>query len=126
MTILLSNQGDEPIYEQVKRQVKAAVMTGELSAGVAMPSIRKLAQELGISVITTKRAYEELEREGFISTLAGKGSYVAPQTADFLHERRLKSVEEKIASAAAEARAYGISRQEVERMIDILFGEVEE
>ncbi|MBQ8248202.1 MAG: GntR family transcriptional regulator, partial [Lachnospiraceae bacterium] len=75
MVIILSNSSDEPIYQQIVTQIKAQIMGGELAAGEALPSMRMLAQQLRISVITTKRAYEELEKEGFIETIAGKGCY---------------------------------------------------
>ena len=84
MVIILSNSSDEPIYQQIITQIKAAIMSGELRPGEALPSLRVLASQLRISIITTKRAYEELERDGFIETIAGKGCYVKQQNADFL------------------------------------------
>ena len=86
MDILLRNTGGQPIYEQIADQIKGQILDGSLAAGTALPSIRLLARDLRISVITTKRAYEELEREGLIQTVPGKGSFVAPQNRELLRE----------------------------------------
>jgi GntR family transcriptional regulator len=123
MRIVISNSSPDPIYEQVARQVKAGIISGELREGEALPSIRKLAQDLQISVITTKRAYEELEKEGFIDTVEGKGSFVAMQNKELLREKKMKIVEDKLAEAVAEARLLGIARAELEEMLDLLYGE---
>jgi len=123
MKIIISNSSPDPIYEQVARQVKAGIISGELREGEALPSIRKLAQDLQISVITTKRAYEELEKEGFIDTVEGKGSFVAMQNKELLREKKMKIVEDKLAEAVAEARLLGIERAELEEMLDLLYGE---
>jgi len=104
MKIIVSNASPDPIYEQIARQIKNQILSGELTEGEVLPSIRKLAQELQISVITTKRAYEELEHEGFIDTVGGKGCFVAMQNAEFLREKRMKLVEEKLAAAVLEAK----------------------
>ena len=125
MKIVISNSSPDPIYEQVARQVKAGIISGDLREGEALPSIRKLAQDLQISVITTKRAYEELEKEGFIDTVEGKGSFVAMQNKELLREKRMKIVEDKLAEAVAEARLLGIARAELEEMLDLLYGEKE-
>ena len=125
MKIVISNASPDPIYEQVARQVKAGIISGDLREGEALPSIRKLAQDLQISVITTKRAYEELEKEGFIDTVEGKGSFVAMQNKELLREKRMKIVENKLAEAVAEARLLGIARAELEEMLDLLYGEKE-
>lgn len=125
MKIVISNASPDPIYEQVARQVKAGIISGDLREGEALPSIRKLAQDLQISVITTKRAYEELEKEGFIDTVEGKGSFVAMQNKELLREKRMKIVEDKLAEAVAEARLLGIARPELEEMLDLLYGEKE-
>jgi len=123
MKIIISNSSPDPIYEQVTRQVKAQIISGDLREGESLPSIRKLAQDLQISVITTKRAYEELEKEGFIDTVEGKGSFVAMQNKELLREKKMKIVEEKLAEAVEEARLLGIDRAELEEMLNLLYGE---
>ena len=99
MEIYISNTGDKPIYAQITDQIKGKILSGELQAGEALPSIRLLAKELRISVITTKRAYEELEREGFITTVPGKGCFVAPQDPTLAREETLRRVEEHLSPA---------------------------
>jgi len=123
MKIIISNSSPDPIYEQVTRQVKGHIISGELREGESLPSIRKLAQDLQISVITTKRAYEELEKEGFIDTVEGKGSFVAMQNKELLREKKMKIVEEKLAAAVEQARLLGINRAELEEMLDLIYGE---
>ena len=123
MKIIISNSSPDPIYEQVGRQVKAQIISGELREGEALPSIRKLAHDLQISVITTKRAYEELEKEGFIDTVEGKGSFVAMQNKELLREKRMKVVEEKLAEAVEQSRLLGVTRTELEEMLALLYGE---
>ena len=93
MDIIISNASGKPIYEQITVQIKSQILSGALTAGDALPSMRTLAKELRISVITTKRAYEDLERDGFIETVAGKGSFVASKNAEFLREEALRRVE---------------------------------
>ncbi len=121
MRVLISNASQDPIYEQIAQQVRAQILAGELEEGAPLPSIRNLAHELQISVITTKRAYEELDREGLIDTVAGKGTFVAAQNPELLRERRLKSVEEKLGEAVDEARSLGVERSKVEEMLDLLW-----
>jgi len=120
MQILLSNASPQPIYEQILRQIRTQILAGDLKEGEALPSIRKLAQSLQISVITTKRAYDELEREGLIDTVGGKGTFVASPNPEFLREKRVRGVEEKLAQAIQEARASAIPRDEVRRIFDLL------
>ena len=108
MEIIISNSGGKPIYEQITDQLKGQIMSGELQAGDALPSMRLLAKELRISVITTKRAYEELEREGFLTTVPGKGCFVAAQDRELLREARLRKVEEHLSAAVDEAKQGGI------------------
>jgi GntR family transcriptional regulator len=120
MKIIIANSSPDPIYEQIVRQIKAQIIAGDLAEGAPLPSIRKLAQDLQISVITTKRAYEELEREGFIDTIGGKGTYVAAQNQEFLREKRMKVVEEKLAAAVLEARLLGIGFEELKEMLGLL------
>ena len=118
--IILSNASPSPIYEQILRQVRAQILSGELAEGSALPSIRKLAQSLQISVITSKRAYDELEREGLIDTVGGKGTFVASPNAEFLREKRIQAVEEKLSQGIEGARDAGLSREELQRIFDLL------
>ena len=125
MDIIISNSGDTPIYEQITRQMKGLILRGELKEGEALPSMRLLARELRISVITTKRAYEELEREGFITTVPGKGCFVAPQNPELLREDTLRRVEEHLTRAVEAAKVGGISLDELTETLNILYGEDE-
>ena len=122
MDIILSNSSDEPIYAQIVSQVKTQIMNGTLTAGDALPSMRTLAAQLRISVITTKRAYEELERDGFIENFAGKGCFVKHQNTDFLREEAVRQIEELIASACEKARLCDLSADELKEMIAIVYG----
>ena len=121
MRIIISNASPDPIYEQIARQIRGQIISGELPEGMSLPSIRRLAQELQISVITTKRAYEELEREGLIDTVGGKGCFVAMQNSELLREKKMKLVEEKLNAAVSEARMLGISPQELQEMLTLLY-----
>ena len=121
MDIIISNSSGVPIYEQIARQMKGLILRGELREGEALPSMRLLAKELRISVITTKRAYEELEREGFLDNVPGKGCFVAPQNRELLREIQLRRVEEKLSQAVDEARRGGFSLEELQEMLDILY-----
>ena len=123
MRIIVSNSSNEPIYEQIAGQVKGMIIKGELGEGEALPSIRGLAKDLQISVITTKRAYEELEKEGFIETMQGKGSFVAMQNKELMKEKKLKIIEEKLAEVVEESRLLGLKYNEVNEMLKILFEE---
>lgn len=121
MDMIISNSSGKPIYEQICDQVKEQILTGGLAAGDALPSMRLLAKELHISVITTKRAYEELEREGFLENVPGKGCFVAPQNREFLRETQLRRVEGHISNAVAEARKGGFSLAELQEILNILY-----
>lgn len=123
MRILIANSSPDPIYEQIVRQIKAQIIAGELGEGAPLPSIRKLAQDLQISVITSKRAYDELEAEGFIDTVAGKGTFVAAQNAEFLREKRVKAIEERLAAAVDDAQLAGMSLDEFGEMLRLLWEE---
>lgn len=123
MNIIISNSSSEPIYEQITSQIKGAIMKGDITAGELLPSIRLLAKELQISVITTKRAYEELEKEGFIETVPGKGSYVSGQNQELLKEKRLKELENKLIEVITESKLMGLTLSEVEEMLRLLFNE---
>lgn len=125
MRIIVSNSSNEPIYEQISSQIKGMIIKGELDVGEPLPSIRGLAKDLQISVITTKRAYEELEKEGFIETMQGKGSFVAMQNKELMKEKKLKIIEEKLAEIVDESRILGLRYTEVNEMLKILFEEVD-
>ena len=119
MEIVLSNSSDKPIYEQIAAQVRDAVATGELAAGEQLPSIRALAAQLRISALTTKRADQDLEAQGYVTTIPGKGCFVAEQNLDLLREERLRRVEASLARAVYDARACGLSDDELREMLDI-------
>ena len=121
MDIILSNSSGKPIYQQIADQVKEQICSGALTAGEALPSMRLLAKELRISVITTKRAYEELERDGFLENVPGKGCFVAPQNRELLREAQLRRVEEHLTQAVEEARRGGFSLAEVQEILTILY-----
>ena len=123
MDILISNASGRPIYEQITQQIKNMIMNGVLNEGDALPSMRLLAKELRISVITTKRAYEDLERDGFIETVTGKGSFVAPKNREFIREEQMRVMEEHLQKAADAARAGGITVDEMIEMIKIFYTE---
>ena len=124
MDIIISNIDGKPIYEQISTQIRDKIIKGELKPGEALPSMRYLAKELRISVITTKRAYEELERDGFISTVVGKGSFVAGSNHEILKEEQFRLVEEYLQKAVDIARGSGISMEEMEDIIRMLYEEV--
>ncbi|WP_312695258.1 GntR family transcriptional regulator [Caproiciproducens sp.] len=121
MDIIISNSSGRPIYEQITGQIKNNIITGALNAGDALPSMRLLAKELRISVITTKRAYEDLEREGFIETVAGKGSFVAQKNMEFIREEQLRKAETLLQSAVNVAKAGGITLEELSEMLLLLY-----
>ncbi len=121
MNIVISNASQEPIYQQIITQLKNLIIQGGIAQGEALPSIRTLAKNLQISVITTKRAYEELERDGYIHTVPGKGSFVAAQNQELLKETRLRIVEEKLTEAVTSARTIGVSRTELRKMLDLMY-----
>ena len=123
MRIVLSNASPDPIYEQIARQIRAQIFSGELLEGDPLPSIRALARDLQISVITTKRAYEELEREGLLNTVGGKGTFIAAQNPGFLREKKMKTVEEKLGDAVELARLLGVGPDELTEMLLLLYGE---
>ena len=117
MDLIISNASGKPIYEQIYTQIKNCILSGELSPGDALPSIRTLAKDLRISVITTKRAYDELEKEGFIYTIAAKGCFVAPKNVELLREETLKAIENHIDQIVRLSHSVGLSRQEVLDMV---------
>lgn len=121
MDIKISNAGGVPIYEQIVSQIKAKIIAGELREGDALPSMRLLAKELRISVITTKRAYEELEREGFIVSMTGKGSFVAGKDLEFVREEHLRQIEELMARIVELAAGCDLSCEELVEMLRLTF-----
>lgn len=121
MNILISNSSGEPIYEQIASQIKAMILKGELAAGDALPSMRLLAGQLRISVITTKRAYEELERDGFIESYTGKGSFVKAQNSELIKEENLRKIEELMGQICEKARISGVSLDELKDTLEIIY-----
>ncbi|MGI6562607.1 MAG: GntR family transcriptional regulator [Clostridia bacterium] len=121
MNIIISNASELPIYEQIAGQIKNLIIKGELKGDDLLPSIRNLAKELKISVITTKRAYEELEKDGFIVSVPGKGCYVAAQNRELIKESRLRLVEEKVEEVVETAKTAGLSKKELMEMIELFY-----
>lgn len=120
MEILISNTSTSPIYEQIASQIKDAILSGDLTEGSPLPSIRSLANDLHVSVITTKRAYAELEAAGFIVTVQGKGTFVAGGNLELLREERLRAVEAALTHIITDARAANITPEELHETIDVL------
>ena len=123
MDIIISNSSNDPIYLQIVNQIKAMIMSGELSPGDALPSMRNLAMQMRVSLITTKRAYEELERNGFIETYTGKGSFVKAQNAELLKEESLRQAEEYLQKAVDKAKISGITYNELSEILKLLYDE---
>ncbi len=123
MDIMIRNTCPKPIYEQITEQIKALILNGTLSEGTALPSMRVLAKELRVSVITTKRAYEELELAGFIVTVPGRGSFIAPKNIELLKEEERKKVEDYLKSAIDTAKQADISLLELQELLTILYGD---
>ena len=125
MELIIRNVNNQPIYDQIYGQIKAQILAGQLRAGEALPSIRALAKDLKISVITTKRAYDELEAEGLIDTVAGKGCFVAEKNLDLIREQQLRELEGHLSAAASLAKTCGLSRGQLHEMLRILLEEEE-
>ena len=121
MDIIISNSSGKPIYEQISSQIKNLIVSGQLSAGDALPSMRMLAKELRISVITTRRAYTDLEQEGFIETIPGKGSFVSAKDPHILREGNLRMAEEYLLQAVKIAQKSGITYEELQSTLKILY-----
>lgn len=121
MKITILPQGTMAIYEQIVNQLKNEIVTGELTPGEALPSIRMLAADLSVSVITTKRAYEELEKEGLIRSVAGKGVYVCESNKDYLKEKQLMMLEKRLAELISDARQAGMSCRDFVDMATVLY-----
>ena len=126
MNLILKNSYDAPIYQQIIDQIKALIIEGKLTAGDALPSMRTLASQLRISVITTKRAYEELEREGYIENFTGKGCFVKSQNTDFLREETIRQTEELLAQVCKKARLCGLNADDLKEMVDLMYSEENE
>ena len=123
MELVIRNTTNQPIYDQIYSQIKAQIIAGKLSPGEALPSIRALAKDLRISVITTKRAYDELEAEGFLFTVAGKGCFVAEKNLDLIREQKLKELEDHLDAAVELAAQCGVSSAQLQEMLRILLRE---
>mgnify|MGYP003513679963 FL=1 len=123
MQIIISNNSKEPIYEQIYSQIKKHILTNELQEGQGLPSMRQLAKDLDISVITTKRAYEELEKNGFIYSVVGKGSFVSEQNNEMIKERKLKGIEEQLVAAIQNGKEIGLSLTELQELLTMLYRE---
>ena len=121
MKIVIQPQGTLAIYEQIVNQLKNAIVTGELKTNEALPSIRALAAELQVSVITTKRAYEELEKDGLIRSVAGKGFYVCEYNTDYLKEKQLMMLEKRLGEVIAEAKQAGVGCDELKEMVEVIY-----
>lgn len=121
MNIIISNASDKPIYEQISTQIKAQIMNGQLQEGELLPSIRVIAKELKVSVITTKRAYADLERDGFIEVVQGKGSFVASRNMDFIREEQLKNIEQLLQKSVDIAKMSDISFEELNEMLMLIY-----
>lgn len=123
MDITVNGSTHEPIYEQISEQIKGLIINQQLKPGEALPSIRRLAGELNISVITTKRAYDELEKEGFIETIIGKGCFVSKDNKDFIKEKKIRMVEDKLSEVIKESRVLNIGLQGLKMMLEVLYRE---
>ncbi|MCM3340692.1 GntR family transcriptional regulator [Paenibacillus sp. MER TA 81-3] len=123
MKIIISNASSDPIYIQIMNQIRQSILSGELQAGDSLPSIRQLAKDLQVSVITTKRVYEELEKEKLIDSVVGKGSFVSGANKDFIREQRMKQLEEKMIEIIRESKELNMNQQDVIDHIKLLFEE---
>lgn len=121
MDIIISNSSGKPIYEQITSQIKNLILNGTLLEGEALPSMRLLAKELRISVITTKRAYEDLERDGFIETATGRGSFVASKNLEFVREEHLRMIEDALQQTVTLAKTASVSRDELIEILNLLY-----
>ena len=125
MQILISHNSKEPIYEQIYQQIKKDILSGELSAGYPLPSMRILAKEIDVSIITTKRAYEELEKDGLIYSVVGKGSFVSEQNREMIIERKRKIIEEQLTTAIRNSKEIGLDLHDLKELLFLLYEEVE-
>ena len=123
MEIILSSANDKPIYEQISSQIKEQIMKGILKPGEPLPSMRKLAKNLHVSVITTQRAYDDLQRDGFIVTVPAKGTFVSTQNQDFIREENLREIESLLAKAASLGKENGLSLEELQTTLTVIYQE---
>ena len=123
MNIIISNSSNTPIFKQIKNAIKEAICNDELIEGATLPSVRVLANDLKISFLTVKRAYDELEQEGFIKTIPGKGSFISPKNLELIHEEKLKEIQNKIEKIYDISKDSNISKEEVEELFKIIFEE---
>lgn len=121
MKITISNSSNEPIYKQIFNQIQKAIFQGELKEGDSLPSIRNLAKALEVSVITTKRAYENLEHENYIKTIPGKGSFIAKQNSDLIHKKQLRTIQDQLSIAIQTAKLLGLTLNDIQDMITLLY-----
>jgi len=126
MKIIIRNGSEQPLYQQIKEQIRGAILRQELKEGEKLPSIRSLANDLHVSVLTTKRVYEELETEGFIVTIVGKGSFVASENMEMLSEAKRHLIEKKLSEVWQMANTLGINKEELYSMMEIIFEEDDE
>ncbi|MFB6467882.1 GntR family transcriptional regulator [Cytobacillus sp. Hz8] len=126
MKIIIKNSSDQPLYQQIKDQIRGAILRQELKEGEKLPSIRSLANDLHVSVLTTKRVYDELEKEGFIVSNVGKGSFVASENLEMLTESKRHLIEKRLSEVWQMARSLGIRKEELYLMMDIIFEEDDE
>ncbi|MGV3244391.1 PSM export ABC transporter transcriptional regulator PmtR [Staphylococcus sp. 11261D007BR] len=126
MKILLQENSESPIYEQIKRQIKEQILTGSLDAGTHLPSMRELAKTLGVSVITTKRAYEDLEKDGYLISVRGKGTYVKAQDTSILKEKQFIVIESLAQNLTKEAKTIGMSLAELQDIVAMIYEEDEQ
>ena len=125
MNVIISNTSDKPLYLQIKEQIKEAILKGELQDGDLLPSVRAFANDIGVSVLTTRRVYDELEQEGFAVSQAGRGTFVAMGNLELLRDSKRRVVEEDMQKAIHNAKLFGITKEELQKMMDILFEEEE-
>lgn len=123
MEIILSNASDRPIYEQITSQIKEMIMKGGLKPGESLPSMRRLAKDLHVSVITTQRAYDDLQRDGFIVAIPAKGTFVSTQNQDFIREENLRRIEKLLSDAAKLGRENGLTLKELTNTLKIIYTE---
>ena len=123
MQILISHNSKEPIYEQIVQQIKKSILAGDLSAGFALPSMRNMAKDLDVSVITTKRAYEELEKAGLIYSIVGKGSFVIEQNVEMMKERKQKIIEQQLTEVIINCKELGLNLEDIHKLISLLYEE---
>ncbi len=125
MNIIITNTSDKPLYLQIKEQIKEAILKGELQDGELLPSVRTFANDLGVSVLTTRRVYDELEQEGFAISQAGRGTFVTMGNLELLRDTKRRLVESDMQKAIYNAKLFGITKEELQTMMDILFEEDE-